>query len=202
MLSQITEYSWLEKRELILGSQSPRRAELLRGLGLHFLQYAIPGLDESFPKDLPAEEVAAFLSRKKAETYRPDLKPNNILLTSDTTVVLDGEILDKTSDPEQALDNLRRLSGRSHTVITGLSICDRERIWTASDSATVHVAALSESELRYYLQHYAPYDKAGSYGIQEWLGYRGISRIDGSFFTIMGLPTHLVIEGLLLFRPK
>lgn len=201
MLSQLPQYHWLDKYQLILGSQSPRRAELLRGLGLDFRQQAMPDLDESYPLSLAPSEVAPYLSKKKAEAYRPNLEPNEILITSDTTVILEEEILDKTSEPEQALENLRRLSGRSHMVITGLSISTQQGIWTQSDRAIVHVAPLSEDELRYYLEHYAPYDKAGSYGIQEWLGYRAVERIEGSYYTIMGLPTHLVTEGLLHFRP-
>lgn len=200
-ITELEAYAWLEDWDLVLGSQSPRRVELLSGLGLRFRQEAMPDIDERYPKDLPLAEVASYLSRHKAEAYRPSMQEKTIVLTADTTVLVGDRLLGKPKSDDEALEYLRLLEGGSHEVITGITLCTTQTIWTASDKSVVHFAPLSDDELRYYIKHYRPSDKAGAYGIQEWIGYRAISRIEGSFFTIMGLPIHLVLEGLRVLRP-
>lgn len=200
-ITQLSAYTWLKDWDIVLGSQSPRRVELLSGLGINFRQEAMLDIDESYPLDLPLEEVASFLSHKKAEAYRPSMSPNTLVLTADTTVLAGERLLGKPRSDDEALEYLRLLQGESHRVVTALTLCTTQTIWTASDKALVHFAPMSDEELRYYIEHYRPRDKAGAYGIQEWIGYRAISRIEGSFFSIMGLPTHLVLEGLNALRP-
>jgi septum formation protein len=153
--------------------------------------------DESFPDTLPTEEVAAYISREKAEAFR-GIRPEHIILTADTVVIADHQILAKPVDQSDAFRMLRVLSARSHEVVTAVSILSDDSIQTVSDSATVYFRELADSEITYYIEQYKPFDKAGSYGIQEWIGMVGIEKIEGSFYTIMGLPVHIVYQ---LLRP-
>jgi septum formation protein len=184
------------QKKLILASNSPRRKQLLAEAGFEFSVEALP-TDESFPDTLPTEEVAAYISREKAEAFR-GIRPEHIILTADTVVIADHQILAKPSDQSDAFRMLRVLSGRSHEVVTAVSLLSNDSIQTVSDSATVYFRELADSEITYYIEQYKPFDKAGSYGIQEWIGMVGIEKIEGSFYTIMGLPVHIVYQ---LLRP-
>ena len=173
---------------LLLASQSPRRRELIAGSGIPFTLTERYECEEHYPATLPAEEVPAYLSRLKSEAYPTPLAANDILLTADTVVILEGEVLGKPKDRADALRMVARLAGNRHTVVTGVTLRTSNRIETFSAESDVWFRPLSEEEIAYYVDTYRPYDKAGSYGIQEWIGYVGIERIDGSFYNVMGLP--------------
>ena len=183
-------------RFLVLASNSPRRQQLLRELGFEFTVEVRP-TDELFPADMPASEVAGYLARHKAEQFAHDLG-DKLVLCADTVVVVDNQILNKPADAFEARAMLEKLSGRSHQVITGVCLLSAEGYQTISDMAEVTFKPLTETEIEYYITHYRPFDKAGAYGVQEWIGMIGIPRIEGSFYTIMGLPLHQVYE---LLRP-
>ena len=183
-------------RSLVLASNSPRRQQLLRELGFEFTVEVRP-TDELFPADMPASEVAGYLAQHKAEQFAHDLG-DKLVLCADTVVVVDNQILNKPADALEARAMLEKLSGRSHQVITGVCLLSAEGYQTISDVAEVTVKPLTETEIEYYITHYRPFDKAGAYGVQEWIGMIGIPRIEGSFYTIMGLPLHKVYE---LVRP-
>ncbi|MBQ8653289.1 MAG: septum formation protein Maf [Alistipes sp.] len=178
----------LQPYRLLLASQSPRRRELIAGSGIPFTLTEKYACEEHYPATLAAEEVPAYLSRLKSEAYPTPLAENDILLTADTVVILDGEVLGKPKDREDALRMVARLAGNRHTVVTGVTLRTSERIETFSAKSDVWFRPLSEEEIAYYVDTYRPFDKAGSYGIQEWIGYVGIERIDGSFYNVMGLP--------------
>ncbi len=179
-------------RPLILASNSPRRQQLLRELGIEFTVQVRP-TDELFPADMPASEVAGYLARHKAAQFAHDLG-EKLILCADTVVVVDNEILNKPANAAEARAMLQKLSGREHQVITGICLLSAEGYQTLSDVAQVVFKTLTETEIDYYITHYRPFDKAGAYGVQEWIGMIGISRIEGSFYTIMGLPLHKVYE--------
>jgi septum formation protein len=185
----------LEGYRLILASQSPRRRELLAGLGLDF-DVKVKPIAEDYPEELAATQVARFLARKKAEAYRTDIGKDEIVLTSDTVVILDGKILGKPADASEAKSMLMALSGKSHLVVTGISFTSATKQVTESDTAVVYFRDLSEGEIDFYIESFKPFDKAGAYGIQEWIGFIGVEKIEGSFFTVMGLPLHLVYQVL------
>ena len=180
--------------KILLGSNSPRRKELLQSLGFDFEVVSID-CDEVFPENLSVENIAGYLSELKADAYR-NLEKNEILLTSDTIVTFEGKVLGKPKNREEAVEMLQHLSGKTHQVYTGISFKTSENIITKTDVAEVEFTEISNDEMDFYIKKYQPFDKAGSYGIQEWLGMAKISRINGSFYTIMGLPTHLVYETL------
>ena len=182
----------LQKYDVVLASNSPRRRELLSELGVDYRVELIQGLQESHPADMPAHEVAEYLSRQKAAAY--ELKPNELLITADTVVILDGDILGKPADEAEACEMLRRLSGKTHSVITGVTVVTGDGVQSFSDEALVEFDVLDDSEINYYVSRYRPLDKAGAYGIQEWIGYMGVKRLDGSFFTVMGLPVHRLYQ--------
>ena len=179
-------------RFLVLASNSPRRQQLLRELGFEFTVEVRP-TDELFPADMPASEVAGYLARHKAEQFAHDLG-DKLVLCADTVVVVDNQILNKPADAFEARAMLEKLSRRSHQVITGVCLLNAEGYQTISDVAEVTFKPLTETEIEYYITHYRPFDKAGAYGVQEWIGMIGIPRIEGSFYTIMGLPLHKVYE--------
>lgn len=179
-------------KQLILASNSPRRKQLLTDAGFEF-SVEVLTTDETYPETLPAGEVAAFISRQKAEMFR-GLYPASLVLTADTVVVAENHILAKPADAADAFRMLKILSGKSHTVVTAVSILSENIIQTVSDEAKVYFRELEDLEISYYIEHYKPFDKAGSYGIQEWIGMTGIEKIEGSFYTIMGLPVHKVYE--------
>lgn len=188
----------LKKYKIVLGSQSPRRKELLSGLDIRFEQKAMPDIAEDYPADLDPEKVPLYLARMKAEAYRSKgmMQDSTLLITADTVVIIDGTILGKPQDREEAARMLRTLSGRTHQVVTGVCVSHRSETRAFSCSSLVTFAHLSDEEIDYYLERYRPYDKAGSYGIQEWIGYIAIQRVEGSFYNVMGLPVHLLYNEL------
>jgi septum formation protein len=179
-------------KSLILASNSPRRKQLLQETGFDFEVQVIP-TDESFPENMPSSEVAGYISAQKAEMFRT-LHPDKLVLTADTVVIIGDTILNKPKDSAEALNMLTMLSGTTHEVITAVSLLSDNCIYTVSDSAQVTFCTLDKREINHYIEHYKPFDKAGGYGIQEWIGMIGIERIEGSFYTIMGLPAHLVYQ--------
>ena len=179
-------------KSLILASNSPRRQQLLRELGFEFTIEVRP-TSEVYPQTMPPIEVPAYLANQKAEEFRIDLAQKTILC-ADTIVVVDNEILNKPANATEARAMLKKLSGRAHQVITGVCIMNKQTTRTATDIANVYFKALTDSEIDYYVENYKPFDKAGAYGVQEWIGMIGIERIEGSYYTIMGLPVHLVYE--------
>ncbi len=186
----------LKKYKIKLASNSPRRRELLAGLGLDFEVKLLPGIDESYPERLPGEEIPVYIARKKAEAYRRDIGPDELIITADTIVYIDGQVLGKPADAEEARRMLRQLSGRTHQVITGvcLTTADRQKAFSAVTDVTFDT--LGDEEIDYYIEHYRPYDKAGAYGVQEWIGFVGVSRLEGSYFNVMGLPVQRLYREL------
>ena len=172
--------------KIVLASNSPRRKELLAGLGFDYEVRTLQGLDESYPEGLSMEEIPQYISRKKAAAYT--LNPDELLITADTIVYLDGEVLGKPADEAEAKQMLRKLSGKTHQVVTGVTLSTTEMQHSFASVSQVTFAQLSEAEIDHYVTHYRPLDKAGAYGIQEWIGYIGVTRIEGSYFNVMGLP--------------
>ena len=182
----------LKEFRLILASQSPRRQQLLADAGLEYELAPRFECDEVFPDDMAADEVAGYLSRLKSEAYPAELGERDILLTADTVVVVDNDILGKPVSREEAIAMIQRMSGREHKVITGVTLRSCSTLKTFSVCSDVVFRALSDEEIAYYVDNYRPMDKAGAYGIQEWIGYVGIERINGSFYNVMGLPVQRV----------
>ncbi|HEV7350615.1 Maf family protein [Telluribacter sp.] len=180
------------RRPLILASNSPRRQQLMKEAGFEF-RVEVRSTEEDFPLDMPPAEVAEYLARHKAEQFSRDLG-EELVLCADTIVVVDSTILNKPADAAEAGTMLRMLSGRTHQVITGLCLLSGEGSQVVSDVAHVTFRELVQMEIDYYIQQYRPFDKAGAYGIQEWIGMVGIERIEGSYYTIMGLPVHKVYQ--------
>ncbi|UMQ40664.1 Maf family nucleotide pyrophosphatase [Chryseobacterium sp. Y16C] len=178
--------------KILLASQSPRRKELLSNLGFDFEVVKID-CEEIVPEHIKVGEAAGYLSELKASAFRK-LKENEILLTADTVVAIDNQFLGKPQNEEDARNMLQLLSGKTHQVYTGITIKTLNNTITETDVADVEIDELTTDEIKYYIQNYQPFDKAGSYGIQEWLGMAKIKKIHGSFYTIMGLPTHLVYK--------
>ena len=176
--------------KIILASNSPRRRELLADLGYDFEVKVLAGIDESYPPTLPVADIAAYISRKKADAYRPTLEGDELVITADTIVVLGNEVMGKPHDATDARRMLHSLSGKEHHVITGVTVTTRDRQSTFSVTSTVEFATLDADEIDYYVARYSPLDKAGAYGIQEWIGCMGVKRIEGSFYNVMGLPLH------------
>lgn len=182
----------LNEFRLILASQSPRRQQLLADAGLKYELAPRFECDEVFPDDMPADDVAGYLSKLKSEAYPEALGESDILLTADTVVVVDNDILGKPASREEAIAMIQRMSGRRHKVITGVTLRSCSAVKTFSVCSDVVFRALSQEEIAYYVDNYRPMDKAGAYGIQEWIGYVGIERINGSFYNVMGLPVQKV----------
>ncbi|MBQ0115520.1 MAG: septum formation protein Maf [Bacteroidales bacterium] len=178
----------LKKYNVVLASNSPRRRELLAGLGVDFTVHTIKGLDESYSDDLPRHQVAAYLSQKKAHAYT--LSPDELIITADTIVLADGEVMGKPADRDEAYRMLSKLAGATHEVITGVTVATRDRQETFSNVTRVTFAPLTDDEIYHYIDNYRPFDKAGAYGIQEWIGYMGVTGIDGCFYNVMGLPVN------------
>ena len=182
---------------LILASNSPRRKELLAGLGLDFEVRVIKDIDETYPPELPVEQIPVFISWQKAKAYLDIIHDDELVITADTVVVIGQNVLGKPRDREDACEMLRMISGRTHQVITGVSLTSRSIHRTLSVSTDVTFKSLSEQEISYYVDHYKPYDKAGAYGIQEWIGYIGVTSLQGSYFNVMGLPVQRIWQELL-----
>lgn len=189
----------LKKYNIVLASKSPRRQELLKGIGVEF-SVLTKDVDESYSKNISVFDVAPFLSLKKAKAFEESELPENYLvITADTIVVVDDKILGKPVDAEDATNMLRLISGKKHSVITGVTIRTAERIKTFSVTSKVSFDVLDEDEIEYYVSEFKPFDKAGSYGIQEWIGYIGVNKVEGSYFNVMGLPTHKLYQMLKFF---
>ena len=186
-------------KKIILASNSPRRRELLEGLGIGFTVDARTSFKEEYSPDTPHAKIPESMSLGKSLGFHRELEQDEILVTSDTMVLCGSEILGKPADREDAVRMLRHLSGREHQVITAVTIRDSRRTRTFSVSSDVYFKDLSDEEIDYYIDNYRPYDKAGAYGIQEWIGYVGICRIDGSFYNVMGFPTQRFYEELKAF---
>lgn len=182
--------------KIILASNSPRRKELLAGLGLPFEVRVLNGIDESFPSSLPVSDVALYIAGKKADAYRINMSSDELIITADTIVIVGDEILGKPHDEADAVRMLREISGRTHQVTTG--VCLIAEGWERRFSVTTNVTfkTLSDEEIHYYIDHYHPYDKAGAYGIQEWIGYIGVTGLNGSYYNVMGLPVQRIYEAL------
>lgn len=186
----------LKNYNIILASSSPRRRQLLADLGLEFKIADDYFCDESFPAEIPQRQVAEYIADKKAQAYPFQLAKNDILITADTVVLLDGQILGKPKDRAAAIEMVASLSGRTHEVATGVVlVCDQKK-HSFSSFSQVKFRELSMQEIEYYVDNFKPFDKAGSYGIQEWIGYIGIESINGSFFNVMGLPTQKLYSAL------
>ncbi|WP_400190886.1 Maf-like protein [Hymenobacter sp. B81] len=183
-------------KKLILASNSPRRRQLLTDLGLRY-DVRLREVDESFPAHLRRADIAEYLAAHKASAYRADLQPDEVLLTADTIVCLDEQVLNKPADEAEAVGMLSQLQGRAHDVYTGVCLLTGDgREVVFSDHTRVHFRPLSEAQIRYYVQHYRPLDKAGAYGAQDWIGLVAVTRLEGSYFNVMGLPVHRVYEEL------
>ena len=187
----------LEKYKVILASGSPRRRELMAGLGVNYEVRILPDVDESYPDTLQGEEIPLYIAKEKADAYIPMMQPNELIITADTIVWLDGKVLGKPRDREDALQMLRTMSGRTQEVFTGVCITttDWQRSFTAQTE--VRFATLSEDEIIYYVDNFKPMDKAGAYGVQEWIGFIGVENISGSYYNIMGLPVQKLYRELL-----
>jgi len=183
---------------IILASKSPRRKELLEGLNIPF-EVVIHEVDEVFPDGLPMEEIPVFLAKLKAAPFLEEIKSNSLVITADTIVWIDGIVLGKPNNYEHASVMLRQLSGKKHVVVTGVCLTSKDKQVTFSASTDVYFKNLTDSEIDYYLKNYHPYDKAGSYGVQEWIGYIAIDKIEGSYFNVMGLPVKRLYEELAKF---
>ena len=185
-------------RPIILASKSPRRSQLLKEAGFHF---TVVGLDtnEDFPEDMPVREVAPLLAQRKAKEGISLIQNNEIILAADSTVVIGDTILNKPENYADAFRMLRLLSGQKHTVVTGVCLCDREKEVVFAGHTDVWFHPLSDAEIDYYINSCSPFDKAGSYGAQEWIGHCKIARIEGSYPNVMGLPVDLVYAHLLAF---
>ena len=186
----------LKKYKIVLASNSPRRKELLQGLGLDFEVRTLSGIDESYPSCLKGEEIPMFISEQKAKAYLQGMDDDELIITADTIVYCDGEVLGKPADDSDAAEMLRRLSGKVHQVITGVSIITRQVHRVFATTSLVEFDKLSDEEIDYYVTHYHPNDKAGAYGIQEWIGYIGVVRLEGSFYNVMGLPVQRLYKEL------
>ncbi len=184
--------------QIILGSNSPRRHELLTSLGFKFLNKPI-NADESFPIDLLAEEIPLYLAEKKADAYEDELKDNEILITADTIVWCEGKVFNKPANFVEGKLMLETLSGKMHEVFTGVCLKSGNKQTTFYDVSKVYFKKLKPEEIEYYLMNFSPYDKAGGYGVQDWLGYIGIDKIEGSFYNVMGLPVKELFEELVKF---
>ena len=189
----------MNNRPIILASQSPRRSQLLREAGFQFTVQALD-IDESFPEEMPVEEVAPWLAQKKAQAAAGLIRDREIVIAADSVVILDDVIYNKPVDRADAIRMLRRMSGRRHTVITGVCLLAKEQEKSFSGVTKVWFADLSDAEIEYYIDTCKPFDKAGSYGVQEWIGHCKITRIEGTFPNVMGLPVDLVYDALQSFR--
>ena len=190
MLDNIKDY------KIILASASPRRRELLNGLDLDFVVKSLPDVDESFPDTLVGGEIPLYISKKKADAYRPSMAYDELVITADTIVWLDGKALGKPVDEADAQRMLHNMSGKTHAVFTGVTITTKTEQRSFVAQSNVSFAVLADDEVDYYIQKYKPMDKAGAYGAQEWIGYIGMENIEGSYFNVMGLPVQRLYSEL------
>ena len=186
----------MDNYRYILASNSPRRKELLAGLGLDFEVRVIDGIDESYPASLPASDVAQFIAEKKAQAYRASMAPDELIITADTVVIVGSDILGKPKDEADAVRMLREISGRTHQVTTGVCLTTATRQRSFSVTTDVTFKQLTDAEIQHYVCTYRPFDKAGAYGIQEWIGYIGVTGLNGSYYNVMGLPVQRIYTEL------
>jgi septum formation protein len=189
----------IKKYKVVLASNSPRRKELLAGLDLDFTVRTLPGISESYPENLAAADIPLYIANEKAEANKAQMGDDELLITADTVVELAGEVLGKPKDDEEARRMLRKLSGKTHNVVTGVCLMTKEKQRSFSVISNVTFKRLSDEEIDYYVDTYHPTDKAGAYGIQEWIGYVGVTWLNGSYFNVMGLPVQRIYEELLMF---
>ena len=182
----------LKKYRIVLASNSPRRRELLGGLGIDFEVKVLPDIEENYPAELPVTEIAEYIAREKACAYLPVMADDELIITADTIVVVDDEVMGKPKDADDARRMLKKLSGRTHQVITGVCLTTKDIQRPFSVMTDVTFKQLSDEEIAHYLEVYRPYDKAGAYGIQEWIGYIGVTGLKGSYFNVMGLPVQRI----------
>ena len=185
----------MDKLKIVLGSKSPRRQELVKELGFE-VEIRIKEVEENYPSTLPLLEVPEFLAKLKAEPLKGNLKDNEVLLTSDTVVIHEDSLLGKPKDRDDSIEMLKRLSNSSHTVVTGVSLISNSKTYSFSTHTEVYFSELLEDDIIQYVDEHSPFDKAGSYGIQEWLGYIGVEKINGCYYNVMGLPLHDVYKAL------
>ncbi|MGE0079227.1 MAG: Maf family nucleotide pyrophosphatase [Bacteroidales bacterium] len=192
----------LKEKQLVLASNSPRRQQLLKGLDVDFEIWTTTHEDESYSSDLPIDQVPTFLAKHKASFFLNKLTSKTVLITCDTVVICNNQVLGKPTDAEDAFRILRMLSGNKHKVITGTCLTTDTSSHSFSAETDVYFRNITDDEINYYIDKYKPYDKAGAYGIQEWIGYVGIDRIDGSYFNVMGLPVQRLHGELIYFLNK
>lgn len=185
---------------IILASNSPRRKELLSGLDIDYEVRTLPDIDESYPAGLKGGDIPLYISKEKADAYKSMLQPDELIITADTIVWLNGEVLGKPRDREEAINMLHKLSGRAHEVFTGVTLTTTEKQRSFYAETKVTFAQLTDDEIAHYVDKYHPFDKAGSYGVQEWIGYIGVERIEGSYFNVMGLPVQRLYRELKFFK--
>ena len=184
------------KYKLILASNSPRRKELLAGLGVPFEVRVLQDIDEHYPESLPVNEVARYIAKEKADAYRRIVAPDELIITADTVVIVGDEILGKPIDEADAVRMLKLLSGRTHQVTTGVCLLTAEKERCFNVTTDVTFKTLTDEEIHYYVNRYRPFDKAGAYGIQEWIGYIGVTGLNGSYYNVMGLPVQRIYQEL------
>lgn len=189
----------LSRYNIILASNSPRRKELLSGLNIPYEIKTLPDIDESYPDSLAGEDIAIYIAKEKANAYLDQLDDKILLITADTIVLLDGKVYGKPSDETDAKQMLRDLSGKTHQVITGVCITTKDKQVSFGVSSEVRFSKLDDDEIEYYVSNYKPFDKAGAYGVQEWIGYVAVEYISGSYFNIMGLPIQRLYRELKKF---
>ena len=189
----------LNKYEIVLASNSPRRKELLQRMGVNFKVRTLFGIDESYPDSLRGEDIVCYISRNKAKAYQSSMAPNELLITADTIVYVDGEVMGKPKNAEQAKEMLHKLSGKTHQVITGVTIVTAKRTENFGVTSQVKFTNITDEEINFYVHNYLPFDKAGAYGIQEWIGIVAVEEIKGSYFNVVGLPVQRLYQKLKTF---
>lgn len=187
-------------KKIILASNSPRRKELMHGLDLDFEVRIIKGIDESYPADLPLRDIAQYIAYKKSIAYKNTITPDELIITADTIVICDNMVLGKPADAADAVKMLKMLSGKTHQVITGVCLTSQEKQKQFSVTTNVTFDVLTDEEIDYYVNNYRPFDKAGAYGIQEWIGYVGVSHLEGSYFNVVGFPVQRIYKEMLDFE--
>ena len=186
----------MKNYRIVLASNSPRRKELLSGLGIDFEVRVLDGIDESYPSSLAAAETAEYIARKKAAAYQKTMAADELIITADTVVIVDNEVLGKPADAAEAREMLQKLSNRTHQVVTGVCLTTQEQAVHFSVVTDVTFKKLTDSETASYISNYKPFDKAGAYGIQEWIGYIGCTGLHGSYYNVMGLPVQRIYTEL------
>lgn len=189
----------LNKYEIVLASNSPRRKELLQRMGVNFKVRTLFCIDESYPDSLRGEDIVCYISRNKAKAYQSSMAPNELLITADTIVYVDGEVMGKPKNAEQAKEMLHKLSGKTHQVITGVTIVTAKRTENFGVTSQVKFTNITDEEINFYVDNYLPFDKAGAYGIQEWIGIVAVEEIKGSYFNVVGLPVQRLYQKLKTF---